>query len=75
MAKTKALISCAINAQHIFVFVFAYAYRRFSYDAVHLRSGKVDIHNISITVIEPFLHPFRLSEEAIFLRTRSGNPE
>ena len=35
-AKTKALISCAVAAQLICVFVLAYAKRRFSYDAVQL---------------------------------------
>ena len=36
IAKTKALISCAVTAQLICVFVFAYAKRRFSHDAAHL---------------------------------------
>ena len=36
MAKTKALISCAVNAQLICVFVFALAKRRFSHDAAHI---------------------------------------
>ena len=33
--KTKALISCAVTAQMICTFVFAYAKGRFSHDAAH----------------------------------------
>ena len=33
VAKTKALISIAVTAKQICVFVFAYAKSRFSYDA------------------------------------------
>ena len=36
VAKTKALISCAVIAQLICAFVFAYAKRRFSLDAARL---------------------------------------
>ena len=36
VAKTKALISCAVTAQLICVFVFAYAKSPFSHDATHL---------------------------------------
>ena len=36
MAKTKALISFAVTAKLICVFVFAYAKGRFSHDAAHL---------------------------------------
>ena len=36
VAKTKALISFAVTAKLICVFVFAYAKNRFSYDAAHL---------------------------------------
>ena len=35
IAKTKALISCAITAQLICVFVFAYAKTRFSHNEAH----------------------------------------
>ena len=35
IAKTKALISCAVTAQLICVFVFAYA-KKFSYNAAHI---------------------------------------
>ena len=37
VAKTKALISCAVTAQLICVFVFAYARNRFSHDTAHIR--------------------------------------
>ena len=36
MAKTKALISFAVTAKLICVFVFAYAKSRFSHDVAHL---------------------------------------
>ena len=36
MAKTKALISFAVTAKLICVFVFVYAKSRFSHDAAHL---------------------------------------
>ena len=38
MAKTKALISCAVTAQLICGFVFAYAKFRFSHDAAHMQN-------------------------------------
>ena len=36
VAKTKALISCAVNVQLICVFVFAYAKSKFSHDAAYI---------------------------------------
>ena len=36
VAKTKALISCAVTAQLIRAFVFAYAKFWFSHDAAHV---------------------------------------
>ena len=36
IAKTKALISCAVTAQLICVFVFAYAKSRFSHNEAHI---------------------------------------
>ena len=36
VAKTKALISFAVTAKLICVFVFAYAKIRFSHDAAHI---------------------------------------
>ena len=38
VAKTKALMSCAVTVQLICAFVFAYAKSRFSYDAAHVFS-------------------------------------
>ena len=35
VAKTKALISFAVTAKLVCIFVFAYAKIRFSYDAAH----------------------------------------
>ena len=42
MAKTKALISFAVTAKLICVFVFAYAKSRFSHDAAHVVSVRGD---------------------------------
>ena len=36
VAKTKALIRCAVTAQLICAFLFAYAKSRFSYDAAQI---------------------------------------
>ena len=41
IAKTKALISFAVTAKLICVFVFAYAKSRFSHDAAHISSVQV----------------------------------
>ena len=41
VAKTKALISFAVTAKLICVFVFAYAKRWFSHDTVHLQTTDV----------------------------------
>ena len=38
VAKTKALISFAVTAKLICVFVFAYAKSRFSHDEAHIQS-------------------------------------
>ena len=38
--KTKALISCAVTAQLICVFVFAYAKSRFSHDTAQLQGDR-----------------------------------
>ena len=37
VAKTKAMISFAVTAKLICVFVFAYAKRWFSHDAAHMK--------------------------------------
>ena len=54
MAKTKALISCAVTAQLICVFVFAYAKSRFSHNEVHLMKLMipVDIHFVLLSLYE-----------------------
>ena len=43
MGKTKALISFAVTAKLICVFVFAYAKIRFSHDEAHIRNCNVNI--------------------------------
>ena len=40
VAKTKGLISCAVTAQLICAFVFAYTKSRFSHDVVHIETIK-----------------------------------
>ena len=45
VAKTKTLISFAVTAKLICVFVFAYAKRRFSHDAAQMDLGPV-VHSI-----------------------------
>ena len=40
MAKTKALISCAVTAQRICFFVFVYAKSRFSHNEAHVTSSQ-----------------------------------
>ena len=40
IAKTKALISCAVTAQRICFFVFAYAKSRFSHNEAHMTSSQ-----------------------------------
>ena len=49
VAKTKALISCAVTAQLICVFVFAYAKSRFSHNEAHMM-GLLD----RVTPYSPF---------------------
>ena len=41
VAKTKALISFAVTAKLICIFVFAYAKRRFSHDEAHIVLARV----------------------------------
>ena len=43
VAKTKALISFAITAKLICVFVFAFAKSRFSHDAAHIIMNEICI--------------------------------
>ena len=51
IAKTKALISFAVTAKLICVFVFAYEKSRFSHDEAHLNSA-LNAHNCPQTAIE-----------------------
>ena len=41
VAETKALISFAVTAKLICVFVFAYAKSRFSYDAAQINNARL----------------------------------
>ena len=44
VAKSKALISFAVTAKLIWVFVFAYTKSRFSHDAAHFENGIANEH-------------------------------
>ena len=48
VAKTKALISFAVNAKLISAFVFAYAKSQFSHDAAHIYVGTTVGYTLSI---------------------------
>ena len=60
--KTKVLISFAVTAKLICVFVFTYAKSRFSYDAAHLITGmNILAHQIlligyKMTVVNTYLN-------------------
>ena len=59
-AKTKALISCAITAQLICTFVFAYLKSRFSHDAAHETSVQTfanfeSLYNCKVVLVIPEL--------------------
>ena len=43
VAKTKALISFAVTAKLICVFVFAYAKSRFSHAEAHMETGRLSL--------------------------------
>ena len=45
VVKTKALISFAVTAKLICVFVFAYAKSRFSHDAAHMLLMSVSVQS------------------------------
>ena len=60
MAETKALISLAVTAKLICVFVFAYAKSLFSHDAAHISMGynidvleflKISIPNVMVGLL------------------------
>ena len=59
MAKTKALISLAVTAKLICVFVFAYAKSRFSHNAAH-------IEGLTLKVIAYDIHQTRLRDYGEF---------
>ena len=50
--KTKALISCAVTAQLICSFVFAYAKIRFSHDEAHFITGDTLLQALDMTLIQ-----------------------
>ena len=54
MAKTKALISFAVTAKLICVFVFAYAKNRFSHDAAHLSLSSYTLKFLNFQTQEIF---------------------
>ena len=62
IAKTKALISFAVTAKLICVFVFAYAKSRFSYDAAHtfLQPNSPGVDRCSRHFIIPEGHVYSL---------------
>ena len=62
--KTKALISFAVTAKLIFVFVFAYAKSRFSNDAAHMFKTDCDfkmseISNIACRWVKTMPEPLK----------------
>ena len=63
MAKTKALISCAVTAQLIYVFVFAYANRWFSHAKADIKVGYDEGLYISWTCYTDGLHQENMSEK------------
>ena len=52
VAKTKALISFAVTAKLICVFVFAYAKIRFSHDAA--RNDSILLHYVNVSILISF---------------------
>ena len=54
MAKTKALISFAVTAKLICVFVFAYAKSPFSHDVAHLKCYQTGTESISFSDFNKF---------------------
>ena len=53
VAKTKALISFAVNAKLICVFVFAYAKIRFSHNEAHLHFTNIDSVMFTVVATDP----------------------
>ena len=54
VAKTKALISCAVTVQLIYTFVFAYGRSRFSHDEVDKTDTSCNCFLLFGTRIDPF---------------------
>ena len=48
MAKTKSLISFAVTAKLICVFVFAYAKSRFSHDAAQIANNSLEYECLNL---------------------------
>ena len=48
IAKTKTLISCAVTAQLICVFVFAYAKSRFSHNEAHIVGNHLKVNDLDV---------------------------
>ena len=59
MAKTKALISFAVTAKLICVFVFAYAKSRFSHDAAQMLSN-IQEQQLMVKVAKSFAVPLHM---------------
>ena len=62
VAKTKALISFAVTAKLICVFVFAYAKSRFSHDAAQIRELDERQSRITKQTVLPFSVNIRISQ-------------
>ena len=70
VAKTKALISCALSAQLICVFVLACAISRFSHNGAHLSRTKAKINYVTfqhIVVSDQPLQPSNLISQLCVL--------
>ena len=50
VGKTKGFVTCAVNAQLIWAFVFAYTKSKFSHDKAQILSAVVDCKTPKITV-------------------------
>ena len=57
VAKTKALISFAVTAKLVCVFVFAYANRWFSHDAAHIVTLTCNLMNL-LNELQSFIVSF-----------------
>ena len=64
MAKTKALISFAVTAKLICVFVFAYAKSRFSHDVAHI--GLMTL-SVQIIWIESYVYSLCITKVMLII--------